>query len=94
MSQFRGYMVEVVLRQLIQQMGVGVVGENVLAGVRHFSRVKVGVGKLKFVGANFSEKNFVVIERVVDAGDVEIFCFVCGNLKVKRLERANLGNEL
>src|SRR5579863_1365887 len=57
------------------------------------SGVEIGVGKMKLIDTGFCQEVFVVIQRVVHAGDIEVFGLLRGNLEVEGLERSHLGYE-
>ena len=78
------------LGQLVEKACIGFVGEDVLPGMRHSSRVEICIGQAKVSSLRFGQKTLVVLECVVDAGDIEIFGFACGDLEVERLERSYL----
>ena len=94
LAQFRSDLVEVFLCKLIEQVRVGVVGKNVFAGVSHAPGVEVGVGKAQFFCVDFPEKALVVIQSVIDAGDVKIFGFMRGDFEIEGFERPDFGHEL
>src|ERR1022692_3176269 len=75
-------------------MRVGFVGENVLAGVGHSSGVEVGVGKMELLRFGFGEKTLVVVQGVIDARNIEIFCLLGWDLKVERSKWSDFRNEL
>ena len=91
--QVWGDLLEIILRELIQKMCVGFVGELVFAGVGEPAGIEIGVGELQIVGLHFSQKVLVIVQRAIDAGNVQVLSLTSRNLEVQCFKGAYFGNE-
>src|SRR5579872_2791017 len=61
LAQFRRRLNKVVLRQVVEQMRVGAVGESVLAGMSHSPGIEIGIGQTQFLFRRFGEQAAVIV---------------------------------
>src|SRR5207302_1335856 len=76
-------LLEITFRELIQQMRVRLVGELVFSGMRDSTGIEIGIGELQIVGFHFAQNALVVIQRAIDAGNVQVLSLPSWDLEVE-----------
>src|SRR6267154_2417644 len=71
-------------------MSVSLISQRVFPGMGILAGVEISIGELQFSGGGFGQELLVVLDREINAGDVEIFRLVRRNFEIQRLEGTNL----
>src|SRR5438105_3113826 len=85
--------VGVVVRQLVEQLGVSRIGQLVLPGLGKFSGIKILIRQLKPVRLQSGKQLAIPVKPRVEARHEDLFGGRRQSLKCQRLERADAGHD-